>query len=165
MATKRARKRNLDPKNVDAESLDPTASAPARLVYTHAPVLLAKLVRKTERGWIVDLGTIEKEIPIDASVDPALLDEAFAIGARVLVDGGASIVGAVATRRAMSIDPDGRVSAKVKSLEVVAEDQVLLQTPGAFVRAKAREVEIYGDRVMTRARDLAKILAAMIKLN
>ena len=53
----------------------------------------------------------------------------------------------------------------MKALEIDAEEQVLFKVPGAFFRAKAREVEVYGERVITRARNLAKILAAMIKLN
>src|SRR5690606_34097664 len=100
----------------------------------------------------------------DESVDPALLDEAHATGARVLVEAGGtpSIVGVVATRRALTLDREGRVTAEVTSLEVSAQEQVLLKIPGAFVRAKAREIEVYGERVLTRARNLAKILAAMI---
>ncbi len=143
------------------------ASEPARLVYTQAPVLLGRLLERCEAGWLVDLGALRREIPLDPSVDPALLDEAFQTGARVLVSGGEapSIVGVVATRRSLAIDREGNVKAAVKSLEVTADEQVLLKIPGAFVRAKAREVEVYGERVITRARNLAKIIAAMIKLN
>lgn len=140
---------------------------PARLVYTHAPVLLGRLLERCETGWKVDLGAVQREVGVDDSVDPALLDEAHATGARVLVDasGTPAIVGVVATRRALTLDREGRVTAEVKSVELSAEEQVLFKIPGAFVRAKARQVEVYGERVITRARDLAKILAAMIKLN
>jgi hypothetical protein len=143
------------------------APAELRLVYTQAPVLLGRLVERVEGGWVVDLGAVRREMACDESVDPALLDEAHETGARVLIDASAApaIVGVVATRRGLSLDRDGRVSAKVKALEISAEEQVLLKVPGAFIRAKAREVEVYGERVITRARDLAKILAAMIKLN
>lgn len=147
---------------------DKTASVPEpRLVYTQAPVLLGRLIERGESGWVVDLGALRREVGVDTSVDPALLDEALETGARVLIDAGGAptIVGVVATRRALSLDREGRVSAEVKALEIDAEEQVLLKVPGAFVRAKAREVELYGERVITRARNLAKILAAMIKLN
>jgi hypothetical protein len=149
------------------ETASSVASPGAKLVYTHAPILLAKLVEKTDTGWKVDLGTVVREIAVDASVDPSLLHEAYEHGARAIVDasGTPAIVGVVATRRALSIDREGRVDAKVKALEVTAEEQILFKVPGAFVRAKAREVEVFGERVITRARNVAKILAAMIKLN
>lgn len=142
--------------------------AAPRLVYTQAPVLLGKLLEPAEGGrWRVDLGAVQRDLAVDESVDPVLLDEAHAAGARVLVDaaGEPTIVGVVATRRALTVDPEGRVEHSVRSLKVTAEEEVLLRVPGAFVRAKAREIEVYGDRVLTRARTLAKVLAAMIKLN
>src|SRR5688572_27898670 len=85
----------------------------ARLVYTQAPVLLAKLIERTERGWRVDLGSVTREVAVDASVDPALLDEAHARGARAIVDasGEPAIVGVLATHRAVAIDREGRVDA------------------------------------------------------
>lgn len=138
-----------------------------KLVYTQAPVLLARLVERSELGWKVDLGTMTRDLPVDASVDPRLLEDAAVRGARVLVDASATpiIVGVIATQRALVVDEEDRVHADVASFRVDAREEVLLKTPGAFVRAKAREVEVYGDRVITKARDLAKILAAMIKLN
>ena len=138
-----------------------------RLVYTQAPVLLGRLVEPTDAGWRVDLGALERELRVDPSVDPKLLVDAARRGSRVLVDatGEPLIVGVIATQRGLVIDDEDRVDAGVRSFRVDAEEEVLLKTPGAFVRAKARAVELYGDRVLTRARDLAKILAAMIKLN
>lgn len=141
--------------------------APSRLVYTHAPVLMGRLLERVGDGWRVDLGTLERDLPVDPSVDPALLDDACEHGSRVLVDATVepTIVGVISTRRAITMDREGKVDAEVRSFRVSAEDEVLLRSPGAFVRAKARRVEVYGERVLTRARDVAKILAAMIKLN
>jgi len=155
-------------KSVDDESVAPPSSAPApRLVYTQAPVLLATLVEPTESGWRADLGTVERDISVDPTVDPELLVEAARRGSRVIVDasGAPVVVGVIATQRAVLIDAENRVDARVKSFRVDAEESVLLKTPGAFLQAKAQSVEIYGNRVITKARDLAKILAAMIKLN
>lgn len=150
---------------VDLEAL-PDAPRP-RLVYTHAPVLLGRLVAPHADGWTVDLGSIVRVVARDESVDPALLEDALRLGARVLIDATAEpvIVGVIATQRAMTIDRDGRIEEKVRSFAVEAEESVLLKVPGAFLRAKERAVEVYGDRVLTRARDLVKILAAMVKLN
>ncbi|HJL19798.1 MAG TPA: hypothetical protein RMH99_29310 [Sandaracinaceae bacterium LLY-WYZ-13_1] len=159
----RAKTESEAPEETRREESEP---AP-RLVYTQAPVLLGRLLERLDGGrWRVDLGAVERALPVDEAVDPALLDEAAAQGARVLVDGSApSIVGVVATRRGLTIDREGRLRERLRSVELEASEQVLFKVPGAFVRAKAREVEVYGDRVLTRARDLAKVLAAMIKLN
>lgn len=138
-----------------------------KLVYTQAPVLLAKLIEPVGDEWRVDLGSVTRELPVDPSVDGKLLADAAARGARVIVDASSSpvIVGVIATQRSLLLDEEDRVSASVRAFRIDAAEEVLLKTPGAFLRAKARAVELYGDRVLTKARDLAKILAAMIKLN
>jgi hypothetical protein len=144
-----------------------TTEAAPKLVYTNAPVLLGRVMERTRAGYIVDLGAVKREMVADPSVDPALIEEAMQRGARVLVDqsGEPCIVGVIATQRSVVIDSEGRVDAKVRSFSVDAREEVLLKVPGAFMRAVGREVEVYGDRVLTRARDLAKIMSAMIKLN
>lgn len=128
------------------------------------PIVLAKLREGAGDAWIAELGAELREVSVDPSVDPALLREACDTGARVVLE-GRTIVGVIATRRAITVDREGRVDADVTSFSIHAREEVVLKTAGAFVRAKAREVEVYGDRVLTRARDVAKILAAMIKLN
>jgi hypothetical protein len=57
------------------------------------------------------------------------------------------------------------VDAEVERFEVSARQEVLLKTPGAFLRARRRDIEVFGDKVLTRGRELAKIIAAMIELN
>lgn len=158
---------NIAKKKPEGSRLEAEAPRPRKLVYTNAPVLLGRLLGRDLDGWRVDIGTIERTAVADSAVDPSLLAEALESGARVLVDASADpvIVGVVMTRRALEIDRVGDVKTRVRTFEIDASESVLLKVPGAFVRAKARQVEVYGDRVLTRARDLAKILAAMIKLN
>ena len=142
--------------------------ATPRLVYTHAPVLMAKLLSEESDGtWVVGLGTVERALPVDPAVDPALLREAYESGARVLVDSNhpPTIVGVVQTQREITIDREGNVDTELRRFVVSASESFLLKSPGAFVRGKAREIELYGDTVLTRARDLARTLSAMIKLN
>lgn len=127
-------------------------------------IALARVRERAGEAWIVEAGGRSWEVGVDPSVDPALVVEAAALGARVVVE-GSTVVGVISTRRAIHMDHEGRVDAEVTSFALKAREELLLKTPGAFVRAKAREIEIYGDRVLTRARDVAKILAAMIKLN
>lgn len=141
---------------------------PARLVYTQAPVQLGRVVAKEPEGWRVAIGHEERLLPAEESVDPALLAEAVVSRARVVIDmAGAApvIVGVVSTRRALTIEPDGRVEAEVKEISVTAHERILLRVPGAFVRVTGQEVELYANKVLTRARELAKVLAAMIKMN
>jgi hypothetical protein len=45
------------------------------------------------------------------------------------------------------------------------EGRAVLRSPGAFVMVAPGEVEVFANRVLTRAREVAKTLAAMIKFN
>ena len=139
----------------------------AAVARASAPVLLAIPVAEENGRWRVRSLLGELLLPADESVDPELVREALASRARVLVDatGAPVIVGVVQTARALRIERDGEVRARVEAFTVRAAREVLLQTGAAFLRAKGAEVEIYGNRVLTRAREMAKVLARMINLN
>jgi|SRR3954469_14121990 hypothetical protein len=102
----------------------------------------------------------------DPAVDPALLDEAMASGARIVVEDGPEpvIVGALAIARTIAVDREGAIRVSVKQFEVTAEE-ALLKTTSAFVSLKGDEVELFGRRIVSRARELARILARAIQLN
>lgn len=146
---------------------EPTEASGPKVVYVQAPVLLGRLIRREDDQWWVTLAGAERRLPVDSSVDPALLDEASGRGARVLIDQSDEpvIVGVVATQRSLVIDEEGEVDARVERFRLTAAREVLLRTPGAFVRAKAREVEVFGNKVLSRGRELAKMMAAVIELN
>jgi hypothetical protein len=110
------------------------------------------------------VGGAERLLAADASVDPALLREAAATSARVVLD-GAVIVGVLATRRALTIDREGAVEAHVRRFALTATDEALLSGPDAFVRLKLGDVELYGRRVVSRARELCRVLGRMVKIN
>lgn len=104
----------------------------------------------------------------EPDVDVALLEQVAAQQGRVVLDdvaGEATIAGVLMTTRALGIDAQGDVAAKVRSLRIDVEKDATLVAPEAFLRVRPGEVEVYGVRVLTRAREVAKILAAMIKLN
>lgn len=105
----------------------------------------------------------------DASVDPALLREAIATGARVVLDrdesGEMTIVGVLATRRALTIDRTGAVEADVRRFSITAAEEALLRASGAFLQIKLDDVELYGKRVVSRARELYRVLGRMVKIN
>jgi hypothetical protein len=130
-------------------------------------VLLATVLAEEPEGWRVRIGTRESVLPLDASVDPALVREALEDGARVLVESAESpvVVGVVQTSRALRVDRQGSVKAEVEQFSLRARLGATLQTHSAFLRVKGSEVELYGKQVVTRAREVAKILARMISLN
>ena len=150
----------------EAQSEARPAGTPG-VVSIQASVLLGTLLAKEGEGWLTRFGGTARVLRADTCVDPALLDDALRRGVRVLVEQGGetSIAGVVATQRSLVIDRDGCVDAEVERFEVSARQEVLLKTPGAFLRARRRDIEVFGDKVLTRGRELAKIIAAMIELN
>lgn len=160
-------------KNLEAEEAEPLAEPQRQVRLIPAPTAalppmsLGRLVAPEGQGWRVRIGAAEYVLPVDDSVDPALLEEARASGARVVVEASEApvIVGLLATRKALQVERDGAVNARVRSFSVTAEEKALLRAPGAFLQVTAGEVELYADRVLTRARQMAKILATLIKLN
>jgi len=133
-------------------------------------VSLAKVVGPAAAGWRVRMGGRPRIVAADASVDPALLEDAAKSGATVVIDenaegGGAAIVGVLATSRAVTIDKNGVVDARVKRFRITADEEALLRTMTAFVRLKGDDAEVYGNEVVTRARELCRIFGRMIKLN
>lgn len=130
-------------------------------------VLLATVLAEEPQGWRVRIGTREQVLPLEPSVDPALVREAMEEGARVLVEGSEPpvVVGVVQTSRALRVDRQGAVKAEVERFFIHARLGATLKTSAAFLRVKGSEAELYGHRVITRAREVAKILARMISLN
>ena len=130
---------------------------------------LAQLVTPKDGGWEVRVGTEQGWAAIDASLDPELLNEAAQTGTRVLIEaepsGTLRVVGTVCARRSLTIDTHGDVEARVRSLKVTAQEEVLLRTAGGFLQLKLGEAELYASRVAVRARELTRLLGRMIKLN
>lgn len=140
-----------------------------RVVYLNAPVQLAQLLGREDAGWRVRMGARERVVPADAAVDPALLEEAAARHARVVVDASDPeqpvIAGLLATCRTLTIQPDGRVEASVRALHLAATEEILLKTRSAFVRLKEAEIETFAQRIVSRARSTLRFLAAQIQHN
>lgn len=147
---------------VDVE--DHGRSEPGKVVYLSPPIHLARVLGRTETGWRVSAGGSEREVTADASVDPALLEAAIADERRVVLEAGV-IVGSLATHRSLEIDREGGVEAALTRLVVDVREQALLRTVKAYVRLAPSEVELYGGKVVTRAREVAKTLARLISLN
>jgi hypothetical protein len=145
----------------------PEQTPAPKVVYTRAPVWLGTLIAKEDSCWRIRVGREEWAIPAAACVDPLLLEEALEESSRVVVDasGSPEIVGVIQTSRALRISREGDVEAQVERFSVEAGKEAVLKSSNAFVRLKGSEVELYGNRILTRAREVAKILARMIHLN
>jgi hypothetical protein len=132
-------------------------------------IALARVLGRAPGGWRVQAGGSERLATLDPAVDPALVDEALATGARVVLDTSALpaavIVGTLTTARPVSLDRHGDLTVRARRVLLDATERALVRIPGAFVELKKGEVEVYANRVLTRARELAKTLAAMISLN
>jgi len=151
-------KANVDSVLKLVPAADP-AAAPAP-----GTIALATVVAREGERFGVRIGCGEFLAGCDPSVDPALVAEAMATGARVVLEGDV-IVGTLAVARSLAIDRDGAVEAQVKRLALTAEESALLRTRHSFLRLEGADVEIYGAQILTRARELARFLARMIKLN
>jgi hypothetical protein len=128
---------------------------------------LGRVVSRQGDSFRVRYAGTERTIPCDRSVDPALVEGAIATGARVVVEDGPgpSIVGTLTTARPVELDRDGAVRLEVTRFEVTAEEEALLKTRSAFVSIKDDGVEMFARRILCRAREVARILAAAIQLN
>jgi len=145
----------------------PGDEASPRVVYLQAPVVLGRVVELEGDRCVVEIGGQPRDAELDPSVDPALVEEAFTHGSRVVLDTteGLVVVGTLTTQRTLAIDRDGRLEAKLSSLSLSVEDDLLLKSSGAFIRLKKHEAEIYANRILHRARGAVRLLGAVIKLN
>ncbi len=130
-------------------------------------IRLARVTGREGDAFRVRVAGAEWLAECDPSVDPALVEAAIGSGARVVLDDGPPrvIVGALATARAVEVSRGGEVDLSVKRSRVAADDEIALRTDGAFLRAKGGEVEIFGRRILSRAREVARFLARAIQLN
>jgi hypothetical protein len=138
--------------------------APAPQEAGEIVIRIARVLTRERDRFRVRWGRCEEMVDCDPSVDPALVESAIESGTRVVVEDGV-IVGALATARAVPVGRDGTVSVSVKRFEVTAHEEALLKTPSAFLCIKGDEVEIFGRRLLYRARELARVLARAIQLN
>ena len=154
-----------------AKSEKTALSAPVertKVVYTQPPISLAPLLSESQDEWHIELAGVERSVSCAPDVDRALLREVVARKGRVLieiVDGEPRIAGVLQTRRGLEVDQNGDVLAELRSLRVKVTEEIQLSTARAFIALKRDDIEIYGKEVLTRAREVAKILGRLISLN
>lgn len=157
-------------------SPDPTEAGPTlsvastRAIDAEPQVLLARVIAFNADGsLLIDVTARgQRQAQLDPSVDRSLIAQCIETGARVVLESGdpPTIVGVLATQRTLTIDPHGDVIAKLRNLRVEVEQGLLLRAPKAFLQLdREGAVELFGERLIHRARKVAKILAAHISLN
>lgn len=144
-----------------------TAKAPRAALAASAMTLGVIEARVGDDRWRVRAGRETFIAVCDPSVDPALLDEAVRTGARVVVDLADEpvIAGALSTSRAVTYDREGAVLIEARRFVVTAAEEALLRTRAAFVQVKGGDVESFGERVVSRARELLKVLGRNVRIN
>lgn len=158
------------PSNVEAVASSATSERP-KVVYTQPPLQLARLIAEEEAdGWRIELGGVERVVEASSDVDPALLRDVVRRAGRVLIetlsaDGAPRIAGVLQVRRTLEIDEHGDLVASLRSMQVRATREIQLTTERALVWIKGDDLELYGKEVLTRAREVAKILGRLISLN
>lgn len=145
---------------------DPSPAEPAHATTGNA-IALARVVGRDGDRFRVRIGGDERTAECDPCVDPALVEGAIASGARVVVEDGPGpvIVGALVVARPVTVNAQEEVNVSVKRFVVAAEEEATLRTHSAFLQVKGDEVEIFARRILSRARELARILARAIQLN
>ena len=132
-------------------------------------IALGLLLGELDGRFRARVGGVERLVDVDPSVDPELLREAIRSGARVVLEpteaGALAVVGVLSTARVLTIDRSGAVEAQVRRIALSASEEALLAAPGAFIRAKREDIELYGRRVISRARELYRVLGRMVKIN
>jgi hypothetical protein len=149
-------------------SLVPPLEAAARADAPPAPALgLARVLGRDGDRWQVQGPAGAQTVAADPAIDPALLDEAARTGARVVLELGPApvIAGLLQTARAVVIDRGGAVELTVKRLAVTVAEEALLKSAGAFLKIGPQELELYGQRLVSRARELYRVLGRMVKIN
>ena len=118
---------------------------------------------------------------LDVSVDPALIRLCLAKGTPVLLMQATShqrrgerdlqaasslvIVGALVTERPVSVDRAGVLEADAEQIRLSARGDVLIRSAGSFLRMKSEDVELYGKQVISRAREICRVLGRLVKIN
>ena len=145
-----------------------TAKAARQAPATAAGVALGVVEERAGDGsWRVRVGAGVVAAGCDATVDPALVEDAMRTGARVVLDmaAGPMIAGVLLTAKPVTIDREGVLSVEVKRFVVSAAEEALIKTQAAFVQVKGNEVETFGYRVVSRARELLKVLGRNVRIN
>jgi hypothetical protein len=151
-------------------SVPRAAQPPAAVAVGPLPVLaLARATRRVADELEVELGGRVLCAAIDVSVHPLVIDGACARGESLLatVEGDrVTVVGALRTQPTPGVDAMDEITLEARRVNLVGGDEVQIRSGVAVIALRAvGEVETYADRIISRAEELQKIVARMLRLN
>ncbi|MCA9608451.1 MAG: hypothetical protein KC619_22760 [Myxococcales bacterium] len=149
-----------------ADDAEPPKEPAARVVYALPPISMGVVTSRSGRVATVAIGPHTCDVEIDPSVDTPLVDEALADGRRVIIDPATNtLCGVLQTRRSLSIDAHGAVTAELSRLDVSVREQAVVRSRESLFSLDDDRVELYARETLLRARDVVRALATLIKLN
>jgi hypothetical protein len=129
-------------------------------------------------GWLAgegdafELRTAVGTFPaqLDAAMHPAVAQTARSRNEAVLytrgADGAYVVVGALRTSPTPGVDDVDEITLKAKRITIEATEEAQVRSGAALIAVRAiGEVETYADRIMSRAEEVQKIVARMLRLN
>jgi hypothetical protein len=131
---------------------------------------VAKILRVEAGVAEIDFAGSPREAFIEATVHPSVIETAMDRGENVLVTSGADgvfrIIGAVRTQPTPGVDAMDEIKLKANRIELEADQEVQVRSGVAIIAVRAvGEVETYAERIVSRAEELQKIVARMLRLN
>lgn len=136
-----------------------------------AGALLIARARAVEAdGVVIELAGKKTHATVDDSVHDAVIATACARQEMVLVtvdgDGKPCIVGALRTQPTPGVDAMDEINLAARRVTITGGEEVQLRSGVAVIALRAiGEVETYADRILSRAEEVQKIVARMLRLN
>jgi hypothetical protein len=146
------------------------AVQPAAAPVADGALLIARALSDDPEGVLVDLAGRHVRASVDRGVHEAVIRTACKNREMVLVTrdeaGKVWIVGALRTQPTPGVDAMDEIQLEAKRVTIVGGEEVQLRSGVAVVAVRAiGEVETYADRIMSRAEEVQKIVARMLRLN
>ena len=134
-----------------------------------AAVFFAPVRAVTDAGVEIDLGVSVKQAQRGHGLHRAVLETACETGEPVLVSrepSGYVVRGALRTQPTAGIDQIDELKIEARRIELSASEEVQVRSGIAIIAVRAiGEVETYADRIVSRAEEVQKLVARMLRLN
>jgi hypothetical protein len=154
---------------IAAASSVASPEAPPLAGLVEGALAIARIVEIDHDGVTLDVGGRRARAAVDPTVHRAVLETARERSEMVLVTRGASglsVVGALRTQPTAGIEPVDELTLKARRISIDADEEIQIRSGAAIIAVRAvGEVETYADRIISRAEELQKIVARMLRLN
>ncbi len=131
---------------------------------------IARALEEQSEGVLVELAGKRVHAQIDRAVHGAVVATACKHQEMVLVTtddaGKLRVVGALRTQPTPGVDAMDEIHLEAKRVRITGGEDVQIRSGVAIVALRAiGEVETYADRIVSRAEEVQKIVARMLRLN